>query len=206
MTADARPSVFINCPFSDDYTPFFRAIVFAVADCGFQPRCALEDIDSGEIRLDKIMRIIQDCRYGIHDLSNMALDPNSHLPRFNMPLELGLFLGAKRYGDALQKQKRLIVMDREAFRYREAISDISGQDVECHQGDPLKAIKRVRDWLRTVSRRKTLPGGTTITERYEQYECDFPEICSVLSLDGNDLPFQDLLETIAAWQSLNEQV
>ncbi|MEM7767026.1 MAG: hypothetical protein AAF253_06010 [Pseudomonadota bacterium] len=62
MTADVRPSVSINCPFSEDYTPFFRAITLAVADCGFKPRCALEDIDSGEIRLDKIMRIIEGSR------------------------------------------------------------------------------------------------------------------------------------------------
>ncbi|MEM7767025.1 MAG: hypothetical protein AAF253_06005 [Pseudomonadota bacterium] len=134
----------------------------------------------------------------------MALDPVSALPRFNMPLELGLYLGAKRYGDRKQGMKKLIVMDQHPFRYRQAISDISGQDVECHDGDPLKAIKRVRDWLPTVSRRKTLPGATKIIERYEQYEQDFTLVCNTLALDAGDLPFQDLLETIASWQDLNQ--
>ena len=61
----------------------FRAIVFAVVDCGYQPRCALEAIDGGDVRLQKIERIIEESKFGIHDLSNMSLDPITHLPRFN---------------------------------------------------------------------------------------------------------------------------
>ena len=106
-------SVFINCPFSDDFYPLLRAITFAVLDCGFYPRSALEIIDGGDIRLQKIETLIEECKFGIHDLSNMALDPASHLPRFNMPLELGLFLGAKRFGDKQQTSKRLIILDSE---------------------------------------------------------------------------------------------
>jgi hypothetical protein len=55
--------------------------------------CALEDDDAGEFRLSKIERIIEECKFGIHDLSAVALDVATGLPRFNMPLELGLFLG-----------------------------------------------------------------------------------------------------------------
>jgi hypothetical protein len=50
-------SVFINCPFDDGYRPLFRATVFAVYDCGFNPRCALEVYDSGQVRIEKIMRL-----------------------------------------------------------------------------------------------------------------------------------------------------
>ena len=35
-------SVFINCPFDDDYRSLFRALVFAIEACGFGARCALE--------------------------------------------------------------------------------------------------------------------------------------------------------------------
>jgi len=85
--------VFINCPFSDDYADFFNATVFTVIRSGFNPRCARENDDAGEVRYDKICRIIKDCAYGIHDISKTELDPASNLPRFNMPFELGLFLG-----------------------------------------------------------------------------------------------------------------
>lgn len=61
-------------------------------DLGFVARCALEEDDAGEFRLSKIERIIEECRFGINDLSAVALDVVTGLPRFNMPLELGLFL------------------------------------------------------------------------------------------------------------------
>ena len=61
--------VFINCPFSPDYSRHFQAIVFAVIRSGFTPRCARENDDGGEVRFDKICRIISESRYGIHDIS-----------------------------------------------------------------------------------------------------------------------------------------
>ena len=39
---DYEKNVFINCPFDDSYNPLFEAIVFAVHDIGFRPRCARE--------------------------------------------------------------------------------------------------------------------------------------------------------------------
>ena len=51
-------SVFLNCPFDDGYRPLLHAAIFAIQDCGFLARTALEDVGSGETRLDKIARII----------------------------------------------------------------------------------------------------------------------------------------------------
>ena len=58
--------VFINCPFDAGYRPILNAILFAVFDLGF---VALEEEDTGEFRLSRIERIIEECRYGINDLS-----------------------------------------------------------------------------------------------------------------------------------------
>jgi hypothetical protein len=41
------------------------------------------------------MDIISGCKYSIHDLSRTELDKTTRLPRFNMPLELGLDLVVK---------------------------------------------------------------------------------------------------------------
>src|SRR6187551_1116802 len=38
------------------------------------------------IRFDKLVRLIEQCRYGIHDLSRTTPDSVNRLPRFNMPL------------------------------------------------------------------------------------------------------------------------
>lgn len=108
--------VFINCPFSRDYEERFRAMVFAVVRSGFKPRCALETDDSSQVRFDKICAIIEQCRFGIHDISKTEPDAGSGLPRFNMPLELGLFLAAKKFGSPRQKKKKCIIFDRAAYR------------------------------------------------------------------------------------------
>ncbi|HUF12994.1 MAG TPA: hypothetical protein VMN78_07845 [Longimicrobiales bacterium] len=72
--------VFINCPFDDDYRPIMQAVVFAVHDCGFVARSALETSDGSQVRIDKIYDLIRDCRFGIHDISMTSLDPSTDLP------------------------------------------------------------------------------------------------------------------------------
>ena len=103
--------VFLNVPFDPAYRAMFEAMVFAVAHCGFQPRCALEASDAGHVRVQKIAAIIRDCALGIHDISRTELDKKSRLPRFNMPFELGLFLGAKWFGDDSQRRKNTLILD-----------------------------------------------------------------------------------------------
>ena len=94
--ASYEDSVFINCPFDRAYRPIFNALVFVVHECGYFARSALEIEDSGQVRIQKIQELILDCRLGIHDISRTEPEPETKLPRFNMPLELGLFLGANR--------------------------------------------------------------------------------------------------------------
>jgi ribosomal protein L30 len=48
-------NVFINCPFDDEYTPIFEAIVFTIQACGFRPVCARSRLNSSDVRLQKIV-------------------------------------------------------------------------------------------------------------------------------------------------------
>jgi hypothetical protein len=73
-------NVFINCPFDDDYQPLFDAVVFAVHDCGFRVRCALEEEDSGEVRVAKLYKIIAESRLSIHDISRTEAVAVDRLP------------------------------------------------------------------------------------------------------------------------------
>jgi hypothetical protein len=204
VNARLKPSdVFINCPFDATYRPIFDAIVFAVYDLGFVARSALEDDDAGEVRLTKIERIIEECRYGVHDLSAVELDATTRLPRFNMPLELGLFLGCKRYGEAHQAKKLSLILDREPYRYRQFISDISGQDIHSHDGNPERAIFEVRNFLQASSKRKGLAGGTEIIRHYCRFRTDLPSICHDARLDPDHLTFIDLSEAAVDWLRTN---
>lgn len=125
-------NVFLNCPIDSLYKRLFDAMVFAVHDCGFIARCALEEADASQVRIEKIYNIIEECRFGIHDISRTESDHVSGFPRFNMPLELGVFLGAKKFGIHEHKRKKCLVVDREPYRYQKFISDISGQDIQAH--------------------------------------------------------------------------
>ncbi len=143
VSSEYDQNLFINCPFDNPYQPLFRALIFTTFECGLRPGCALEAYDAGEARIGKIIRIIRDCRWGIHDLSRTDLNPNN-LPRFNMPLELGLFLGARWFGTGPHDRKSCLVLDSDKYRYQEFISDLAGQDIAAHGNQPAGAVQAVR--------------------------------------------------------------
>jgi hypothetical protein len=142
----ASKAVFINCPFDDGFKPIFRAIVFTILSSGYFPRCALDATDGAEIRISKIAEMIGECDWGIHDLSRIEVDA-AGVPRFNMPMELGIHLGARLLGAARHKRKRALILEAKPHRYDAALSDISGQDIEVHANNPAEAIRCVRNWL-----------------------------------------------------------
>jgi hypothetical protein len=196
-------SVFINCPFDPEYSELFPALVFAVHDCGFIARSALEESDSGETRIQKLYRIIKGSKYGIHDISRTQL--NKHrLPRFNMPLELGIFLGATQYGADQQRAKACLILDRDAYRYQKFCSDLSGNEPKSHKNQPRKAVIVVRNWLRSTKGGGTLlPGGEKICKRYRAFKNDLPILCASFHLKHNALEFNDLTTMVDEWLKLH---
>ncbi|MBX6741132.1 MAG: hypothetical protein IRY87_03675 [Acetobacteraceae bacterium] len=193
--------IFFNCPFDDKYQPIFDALVFAAFDCGYVPRCALEVDDAGQVRLEKILAIIRDCRLGVHDISRTELDPINGLPRFNMPLELGIFIGAARFGTGEQKKKVCLVLDRERYRFQKFISDIAGQDIREHGDDPERAIHALRSWLAPQPRDGLLPGATAIASRYRAFRQDLPQILAEIGLEAGEMTFSDYANIVSAWLS-----
>jgi hypothetical protein len=196
-------SVFINCPFETEYLPIFRSIIFTVFDCGYIARCAREIDDSSEVRIDKITRIISECRYGIHDISRTELDKETNLPRFNMPFELGMFLGAKRFGCDEQKKKICLILDKEPYRYQSFISDISGQDIQSHKNEIPGVIRVVREWLNNTSMGVVLPGGKKILERYRKFTSKLPVLCKKVGLTIDEIIFNDFTSIIYEWLKEN---
>jgi len=198
-------SVFINCPFDRGYRPLFEAIVFTVFACGFRPRCALETDDGGQVRMERIFGLIGNSKLAINDLCRVDLDSSTNLPRFNMPLELGIFLGARRFGYGRQREKRCLIMDRDRYRYRAFISDIAGQDLREHGDDPIRAIQIVRDWLRSQSQSWKIPGGAVIAERYRAFRAELSELCREARLEEENLIWAEYTEFVWSWLQLETQ-
>lgn len=181
--------VFINAPFDRKYKRLFDALVFAVHDCGFIARCSMEEGDSSNVRVQTIARIIDGCRFGIHDLSRTTLDSKHRLPRFNMPLELGIFLGAKRYVNAKQRRKSCLVLERDPYRYQIFCSDIGGQDIWPHGNKVEDVIAGVRDWLRTVRNGSARGDQLLISATMSQRPPTFFQTFTKLPLPFTGLPF-----------------
>lgn len=195
--------VFINCPFDEAYKPIFEAIVFAIQDCEFEPRCALEAEDASVVRIEKVFTIISECKFGIHDISRTEATTSSGLPRFNMPLELGLFLAAKRFGTGKHRKKVCLILDSLPYRYQQFISDIAGQDIQVHHDNQEEAIAVVRNWLRNNSGLTILPGGSEIARRFLIFQQELPALCQELKLEPHELTFKDLASVIGDWLRRN---
>ncbi len=199
-----QKSVFVNCPFDSDYQPLFRAVIFTLVDCGYTPRCALESSDSSAVRIDKIFSLIEACRLAIHDISRNGLDPQTALPRFNMPLELGIFLGARRFGSRRHKSKNCLIFERTANEYDVYCSDISGQDIRAHENKIGIIVRDVRNWLRSdASSRVKLPGDKRILARLTSFLSQLPGVCEAEGLDPERLVFTDFLNLVVAWRDEN---
>ncbi len=198
-------NVFINYPFDNAYDPIFRALVFAVFHCGCVARSALEESNSGEPRFEKIVRLIRQAELAIHDISRTELDRKSGLPRFNMPLELGLYLGATRFGPPRYRNKVCLILDRRPYRYQAFISDIGGQDIRAHLGKVPAAISAVRDWLATTLKEKRLPGGNEISRRYLLFRADLPRLCEKSKIDARCLIYSDYTNFVVTWLKNNPQ-
>jgi len=148
--------------------------------------------------VEKLYKIISECRYGIHDISRTTLDATNRLPRFNMPFELGIFLGAKRYGAGVNRQKTCLILDRDKYRYQKFCSDISGQDIRAHGNDVRTAICAARDWL-SAYRRDVIPGGRRIADRYEEFQGYLPKACRLNHFTFSDLTFLDFRTILGGW-------
>lgn len=196
----ASRSVFINCPFDDEFAPILRAMVFTIIAAGYDPRCALDATDGAEVRVGKIARLIGECDWGIHDLSRVEVEPGG-VPRFNMPMELGIHLGARLLGEPRHRRKRALILDAERHRYDRALSDISGQDIEAHANNPDEAIRCVRNWLSEHRPRSAdpLPGAAALQADYRLFQEEFRASVARHRLDPDALTHSDFLFAVRDW-------
>lgn len=156
--------VFINCPYDRAYKAVFDAIVFSIHDCGFQARFAAQEVGARS-RLDRIIRLIDECSLSIHDLSRVELTGSrSKLPRFNMPFEAGLAYSRHRRSP---DEHDLLLIDTHPHRYHQSISDASGLDIQSYTRPAQTVIGCVRRFLET--RADDVPGEDYITGRYQRF-------------------------------------
>ena len=199
---DFDRSVFINCPFDDKYAKLLRPLLFTVLFLGFRPRIASERLDSLEPRIDKICELIQESRFSIHDLSRLKAQQEGELSRMNMPFELGIEYGSRRFGPTLLREKRCLVLEKEPHDFRRALSDLAGIDIKHHKNQPVQVVRVVRDWLRETGKLKRVEGPTGIWNRFNDFTSDFYDRRKSKGFSSEDLnmmPVMEYIEFIDSW-------
>ena len=127
------------------------------------------------------------------------------MPRFNMPMELGIHLGARLFGEGRHRRKRALILEAQAHRYDAALSDISGQDIEVHGNDPDQAIRCVRNWLSDHRPRGALPlpGVAAMQADHSLFQEEVGALLAARRLDTLDqLTHSDFMFAIRDWIEL----
>jgi hypothetical protein len=128
---DRDKSAFLNVPYDSRYSRLFLAFIAGLSAYRLTPRATLE-IPGGQRRLDRILELIQSCRYSFHDLSRIQLDRHHPAtPRFNMPFELGLTVALQR---VKQQDHEWFVFESLPRRLSKSLSDLDGTDPHVHGG------------------------------------------------------------------------
>lgn len=193
-------SVFINCPFDNNYIPILKSIYFCLTYLGYTPLLS-ETKNSGESRINAIQNLIEQAKYSIHDLSRMQASKKNELARFNMPFELGMDIGCKRFGKVKHHNKCLLILDKERYRYQQVISDISGNDIQVHADSPEKALRQVRNWI-FKQKNTSIHSANIIWNLYNEFNGDFYEIALSDGLsqdDVDEMPWDEFRFYISRW-------
>ena len=153
----------------------------------------MQDDDFGDVRLSKLKSMIERCDRSVHDLSRTESSPQG-LPRFNMPFELGMTIGALAYGGARQRRKRVLVMVKERYDMAKFLSDAAGQDPQAHDGSPARIITIVRNHLRYYysadGAAKALPGPQYLNALFGDFKRGLPKLAATARLRPEELdPF-----------------
>lgn len=198
-------SVFVNCPFDEQFLPLLRPILFCVLQLGFTPKIALERLNSGEPRVEKILEFIKASKYGIHDLSRLKAEKKGEFFRLNMPFELGLDVGCRIFGGAPYDTKKCLILEAERYRYQAALSDLSNSDIAVHGNEPVEACTAVRNWLATEAALR-VPGPSAIWGRFNEFMAeDYDELKrnGFSDRDIGRLPVGELLPRMRDWIAAN---
>jgi hypothetical protein len=149
-------SVFLNIPYDTDFESLYLAYVVGLTQLGLAINVALAVPHQGRLRT--IIALIDRSDFSIHDLSRVEVYRG--VPRFNMPVELGLALYRSHITNG---QHRVFICERKQYRAQRSTSDVNGIDPQIHHG----TVKGVMVGLRNLFRQPQ--DVTTVPEMLASY-------------------------------------
>ncbi|PYY14690.1 MAG: hypothetical protein DMG60_19565 [Acidobacteria bacterium] len=173
-------SVFLNIPYDAGFQKLYLAYIAGISAFGLVPRATLE-IPTSERRLDRIIDLIDECAYSIHDLSRVQLDRRApRTPRFNMPFELGLAVARNKS----RGRQRWYVCESLRRRVNKSLSDLDGTEVHIHEGRLLGLFAVLGD---IFVRRRRQP---SVQQMYAIYRAVSGNLPTMLRAAGTRDPYR----------------
>ncbi len=153
------------------------------------------------MRIQRILSLIRQSRYAIHDLSRLSAQRRGEYFRLNMPFELGLDIGCRIFGKTRFRQKKCLVLEKNRYSVQAALSDLSNSDVCCHDDKPQIAVRHVRNWL-VQEAGASGPGGTGIWYAFNDFMADLYKALRQQGFskeDINSIPLQEFVRHMTRW-------
>lgn len=169
---------------------------------GYNPRLASERSDSAENRIDKICQLIKESQLSIHDLSRLKASEVGEHYRMNMPFELGVEYGCRRFGPPPLHSKRCLILEKDLHEFRKALSDLSGIDIKSHGNEPEQVVRAVRDWLVENLGLRGVPSSSQLWLRFSHFTWSFywaRRADGFSDSDLNMMPLPEYLDFIRSW-------
>jgi hypothetical protein len=171
--------VFLNVPYDEEFSSLYVAYIVGLCQLSMVPHLTSE-IPGGDRRLNRIVQLIQGCRYSIHDLSRVELSVGAGAaPRFNMPLELGMTITWQILNP---DQHTWFVWESEPHRLQRSVSDLNGTDANIHNGTPEGVLSGLCDAFRR-DRSPSVPQMLTVYGLFNS------ALNSIFKKDGTRNPY-----------------
>lgn len=186
-------AVFLNIPYDEEFRSLYIAYIVGLYQLDLVPHLASE-IPGSDRRLDKIFKLIQSCRYSIHDLSRIEVSvAPTAVPRFNMPVELGMTIAWQKLHPSLHDW---FVWESEPYRLQRSASDLNGTDAYIHNATAEGVLRELCNAFRS-NRTPTVP---QMLDRYRFVDNNFS---AILLRNGTRNAFDRSVFRELCWLSSN---
>jgi len=181
-------------------------MLFTLVYVGLMPRLASEKSDSLEQRIEKILRLIKECKYSIHDLSRLKSERAKEFSRLNMPFELGIEYGCRRTANNHLRTKRSLILEKKRYDVQKALSDLNGVDIKTHNNSPAGIVRALQHWFIETLGLKNVDSPSVIWDKFNEFTYDFYERRKTQGYSKGDLkmmPIPQYIRFIAQWIASN---
>ncbi len=140
-------------------------------------------------------------KYSIHDLSRCQAATEGEHFRLNMPFELGIDYGCRKYFGQGREDKKILILEERPYRYQAALSDIAGWDIASHNANFETAVRKVRNWLVAEAGAESV-GASKILGAYADFQAWYYEEQlrkGFSEEDIQDYPTSELLHEMIEW-------